>query len=265
MASKGDASTMNDDTYEAARVLSIRNPLSDAPVVYQPRVSSTMDMASDPVFLRRFLRSGATASVHGLVAAAGRQHAGRGTHGRQWESDEDAAVLMTVVIDRPADWPFASIRFGLAVRAYAASRGVPATIKWPNDVMVDTRKLAGVLCEWRGGLMHAGVGVNVYGSPSGYASVSLREARAVEIGSYESELKLLLEQIARYVDQETARVHEELNSCLYGAGKRFMFRMPDALPVEVRVCGVDAVGGLIVETESGRGSVYAGRLEGVPF
>ncbi|TVQ26067.1 MAG: hypothetical protein EA383_06390 [Spirochaetaceae bacterium] len=256
---------MNHDTYESARVLSIRNPLSDAPVVYHPRVSSTMDMVSDPTVLRRFLGSGAGAPVHGLVAAAGRQLAGRGTHGRHWETDDDAAVLMTVVIDRPADWPFASIRFGLAVRAYAASRGVSATVKWPNDVMVDTSKLAGVLCEWRGGLLHVGVGVNVFASPSGCAAVSLREARASGLGSYESELKLLLEHIARYVDEETSRVHEELNACLYGAGKRFMFRMPDALPAEARVCGVDEVGGLIVETESGRRSVYAGRLEGSPF
>ncbi|MFW6252325.1 MAG: biotin--[acetyl-CoA-carboxylase] ligase, partial [bacterium] len=214
--------------YGSARILPLHNPLGDAPVVYLPVVSSTMDVVRDPSLLAELHLPARTSSQHGFVVAAGRQQTGRGTHGREWSADSGEAVLMTVVLERPAEWPFAAVRFGLAVRAYARSRGVDALVKWPNDVLVGEAKLAGVLCEWRGGVLLCGIGVNVFASPRGYAAVSLREAGAQGLGSYDNELSELLSCIAVYVNEDAERVREEFAACMYGKGARFRFRTPDA-------------------------------------
>lgn len=247
--------------YESARILPIPNPITDAPVVYLPVVSSTMDVVRDPAFLERLHLDSRSSSLHGLVLAAGRQQTGRGTHGRGWDAGSGDALLMTVVLERPADWPFAAMRFGLAVRAYARSRGVEALVKWPNDVLVDEAKLAGVLCEWRCGLLLCGIGVNLFASPRGNAAVSLREAGGRGLGSYDDELSELLSRIAFYVNEDAGRVRDEFEACMYGKGLRFRFRTPDRNAREVRVTGVDTRGGIVVETTEGTTTLYAGRLE----
>jgi BirA family biotin operon repressor/biotin-[acetyl-CoA-carboxylase] ligase len=102
------------------------------------------------------------------VVLAGRQTAGRGRQGRPWVSE--AGNLFMSVLVRPADassWlgvlPLAA---GVAVCDAARAAGVDARLKWPNDVLVDGRKLAGILAEAQssGGGVEAvvvGIGVNV--------------------------------------------------------------------------------------------------------
>jgi len=102
----------------------------------------------------------------GLVVIAERQHGGRGRLDRQWESPARAGVLMSALL-RPAvptsRLPLLPLLTGLAV--VEAVRGVaelPAMVKWPNDVLVDGRKLAGILVERTAdGAVVVGVGVNV--------------------------------------------------------------------------------------------------------
>jgi BirA family biotin operon repressor/biotin-[acetyl-CoA-carboxylase] ligase len=102
------------------------------------------------------------------VVLAGRQTAGRGRQGRAWVSGP-GNLFMSVLV-RPADaasWlgllPLAA---GIAVCDAARGAGVDARLKWPNDVLVDGRKLAGILAEAQssGGGVEAvvvGIGVNV--------------------------------------------------------------------------------------------------------
>lgn len=247
--------------YDNFELLSIENPLGPAPVAYAPSVSSTMDVVRDPVFLERVLGSDATAAPHGTVVAAGVQMQGRGTHGRGWETPEDAALLLTIVLHRPADWPLSTIRLGLAVRAYAAAHGVQARVKWPNDVMVGSRKLAGVLCEWQGGVLYCGLGVNVHASPAGHEAVSLREAGAQDLAGYSLELSRLLACVAGYVDPEAGEVRAELSSSLYGAGESVHIRMPDGGLRTGTIVDVDAQGGLVVAHLGKTFTLYAGRIE----
>lgn len=100
------------------------------------------------------------AAAHGAVALAERQTAGRGRLGRTWA---DSALMFSVALYPPepvARWPELTL---LAAHAVMDAIGTGATIKHPNDVLVDGRKAAGVLAE-AGERVVLGVGINVGGT-----------------------------------------------------------------------------------------------------
>jgi BirA family transcriptional regulator, biotin operon repressor / biotin---[acetyl-CoA-carboxylase] ligase len=129
-------------------------------VIRLPTVDSTMDL------LHGLAAEGAGA---GTVVVAGEQTGGRGSRGRGWRSPSGGLWLSLLL--RPSSAvgiELLGLRIGLAVtEALAAlSPGVPVEIKWPNDLMLDDRKLGGILCEarWQGESLAwvvAGVGINV--------------------------------------------------------------------------------------------------------
>jgi BirA family transcriptional regulator, biotin operon repressor / biotin---[acetyl-CoA-carboxylase] ligase len=94
---------------------------------------------------------------HGALVTAGVQTAGRGRQGRTWVAPAGSSLLLSLVL-REFD-PLVSLRAGLAVADLA---GAGARVKWPNDVLVDGRKVAGVLVEARPqeGWAVLGIGVN---------------------------------------------------------------------------------------------------------
>ncbi len=100
----------------------------------------------------------------GAVAVADLQTEGRGRLGRRWEAQPGSAILLSVLL-RPANLhtaPQLALVGGLA--AAAACEGElerRVSLKWPNDVLVDGRKIAGVLAEGREGAVVLGIGINV--------------------------------------------------------------------------------------------------------
>jgi hypothetical protein len=97
---------------------------------------------------------------HGAVALAERQTEGRGRLGRTWA---DSGLMFSVVLEPAppvADWPELTL---VAARAVADAIGTAATIKHPNDVLVDGRKVAGILAEASGRVV-LGIGINVGGT-----------------------------------------------------------------------------------------------------
>ncbi len=95
---------------------------------------------------------------HGTLVTASEQSAGRGRQGRTWSAPAGSALLMSVVLRDPPDLlPLAA---GVAV---ARVCGENARIKWPNDVLLDDRKVAGILAEARlqDGWAVLGIGLNV--------------------------------------------------------------------------------------------------------
>jgi len=81
---------------------------------------------------------------HGTLVTASEQLAGRGRQGRSWHAPPASAVLCSLVLRDPP--PLLSLRAGVAV---AEAIGPGARLKWPNDVLVDGRKVAGILVEAR--------------------------------------------------------------------------------------------------------------------
>ena len=137
--------------------------MSAATIVRLGDVGSTMDA------LHALADEGASA---GTAVVARSQSAGRGSRGRSWTSPPGGLWLS--VLSRPtvAGLELVSLRTGLAV-AEALGRlgtGERIRLKWPNDVMVDERKVGGILCEarWQGAALAwtvIGVGLNVENRP----------------------------------------------------------------------------------------------------
>ena len=95
---------------------------------------------------------------HGTLVTAGEQLAGRGRHGRVWSAPAGRALLASVVLREVP--PLLALAGALAV---ADVVGAAARIKWPNDVLLGGRKVAGILAEGRPqeGWVVLGVGLNV--------------------------------------------------------------------------------------------------------
>ena len=139
--------------------LEMNNPFA-APVYYEDTVTSTMAVS-------RELAAGG--SPHGTVITADYQSAGRGRlPERTWETDKGKSLACTVLLrcaDISAIPAALTLRAGLAI-CLAIEDAFPVLknslqIKWPNDILHDSRKICGILCEADGKTVYAGIGVNV--------------------------------------------------------------------------------------------------------
>jgi len=105
-----------------------------------------------------------SALPEGAVAVAEHQTAGRGRAGRQWEDAPGTALLLSVLLRPPrtAVAPQLSLVCALAVaESVEAATGLEGRVKWPNDVLVAGRKVAGILLEGHEDAVVCGIGVNV--------------------------------------------------------------------------------------------------------
>ncbi len=121
------------------------------PYVYEERCESTQALVD---------RSG----PEGAVAVTDEQTGGRGRLGRTWEAPPGSSILCSVLLRPPPGPEIAQLSLigGLAVAEVVEETLDLATqIKWPNDVMLNRRKVAGVLAEGRDGVIVLGMGINV--------------------------------------------------------------------------------------------------------
>lgn len=132
------------------------------PLHLEAEVTSTNDLAKDAA------RSGAP---HGTTFVAETQSAGRGRQGRTWLATRGESILVSVVLRvacPPRRLPTLALACGLAARdAVAKATRTTPMVKWPNDVWLDGKKVAGVLVEGviQGDKVSAvivGVGINVH-------------------------------------------------------------------------------------------------------
>jgi BirA family biotin operon repressor/biotin-[acetyl-CoA-carboxylase] ligase len=182
---------------------------------------------------------------HGTLVTAGVQTAGRGRQGRTWTAPPGRALLASVVVRGPD--PLLPLRAGLAVADLAGSR---ARVKWPNDVLLEGRKVAGVLVEARPQEDWAvvGMGVNAAVDPAELPA-ELRD-RAGTLGRSPDELEAALAELLAALDR---RLAEPVGDALAA------LRARDALldqPVtwhggEGRGAGIDENGGLRVRRPDG--------------
>ena len=132
-------------------------------IIYRPTLTSTNDEAW------QLFESAPAAEVDGAVVLADHQTAGRGRLGRGWHAPRRASLLLSLLlVDEAGDLEGGALALLSAVAvcdAVTFTLDLPPRIKWPNDVLVDGRKLAGILIESR---LHAngvrgyviGVGIN---------------------------------------------------------------------------------------------------------
>lgn len=229
-------------------------------LVALPSVGSTNDEAA------RLAEAGA---AEGTVVWAREQTGGRGRRGRQWASP--VGNLYTSTILRPACNAARAAELGFAA-ALAVADIVPAgrdvRVKWPNDVMVDGGKIAGILPESsigaQGDVEHVviGIGVNVGFAPQ---LPEMRYPSAALGGPVEDALERLTAALAARVAQWRREGFETVRTAwLAKAG-------PLGLDVDVklgeelvrgRFAGMDREGALLLDTPSGPRKIVAGELLG---
>jgi BirA family biotin operon repressor/biotin-[acetyl-CoA-carboxylase] ligase len=197
----------------------------------------------------------AAGAPHGTLVTAGQQSAGRGRQGRTWSAPPGTALLMSLVLRDPPDLlPLAA---GVAV---ARVCGDDARIKWPNDVLLSGRKVAGILAEGRPqeGWAVLGIGLNV----------ALRvEDLPEELHDTAATLGLTAGDLPDVLGRLLGELHTAL--ALDGAALLAVYRSLDGLrgrPITWAggsgvAAGVDGDGRLVVElTAGGRTALDAGEV-----
>lgn len=224
-------------------------------VVCLDRVSSTMDVA------RREAGKGAE---DGTVIVAEEQTAGRGRFDRRWLSPRGEDLLLSVVL-RPKLSQLAGVNMAatLAVlRTAVKVAGLTPTIKWPNDVRVDGKKLCGILVEdaiERGEIRYAivGVGLNVNMDAARYPEIAeTATSLAAAAGQRLSRLlvlRTLLQEMDRlYVGLRRGESpYVDWRANLETLGKRVQVRWRDSVEEGV-ASDVDVQGNLVLTKVGGR-------------
>jgi BirA family biotin operon repressor/biotin-[acetyl-CoA-carboxylase] ligase len=104
-------------------------------------------------------------SAEGAVAATEEQTEGRGRLGRRWEAAPGTSILVSVLLLPPVEPPrlpeLSLVAGGAVAQAIAEITGIEPAIKFPNDLLIGMRKVAGILAESSEGRVVLGIGVNV--------------------------------------------------------------------------------------------------------
>lgn len=226
-------------------------------VVWLADVASTMDIADT------LARDGAPA---GTLVLADAQSRGRGRSGKSWASRPGAGLWMTL-IERPLDasgLDVLSLRVGMrAARALDRFASAPVMLKWPNDLLLPTGKVGGILVEarWREqrpDWVAIGIGINLV-NPRVPGGASLGEGAAHE--AVLGELVPALRSAAAARGPLSASELEAYATRDWARGRRVVS------PQQGRVAGITADGAVLIETTGGVVPCRSGSLvfEGDPM
>jgi BirA family biotin operon repressor/biotin-[acetyl-CoA-carboxylase] ligase len=137
----------------------------------------------------------AAGAPHGTLVTAGEQTAGRGRQGRTWSAPQGQALLCSLLLRRHD--ALLPLRAGLAVADLA---GPDARVKWPNDVLLGERKLAGILVEARPGEAWAVLGMGINVALDLAALPAEIAARAATLGRAPAELDAALAELLAFLE-----------------------------------------------------------------
>ena len=151
------------------------------------KIPSTQDYAHELV------ASGRATDYTAILAAA--QSAGRGRYKRTWVSHH-GNVYVSFIFKSPERDARLSYAVAVAVAETVASFGVHPTIKWPNDILIDGKKVAGILIEYSADFVIVGIGINVNSNPT------VDRYKTTKLDNYsEIPMNELLNRLMRNIDK----------------------------------------------------------------
>jgi BirA family transcriptional regulator, biotin operon repressor / biotin---[acetyl-CoA-carboxylase] ligase len=227
------------------------------PRLHEPSCESTQDL-----LFGRGLPEGA-------VATTDHQTGGRGRLGRAWADAPATAVLLSVLLRPPGGRraPELSLVAAVAVAlAVEDTTGLSAQIKWPNDVMIDRYKVAGILAELRGDEVVVGIGLNVNQTRAQLpadARIPAASLRTVTGREHDREA-VLAELLERLDDAHAAWLEGGLDALYPELGPRDFLRGRRVRHEGEQATGVmvDRAGRLVLELAGGqRRAVESGEVE----
>ncbi|HLJ99792.1 MAG TPA: biotin--[acetyl-CoA-carboxylase] ligase [Streptosporangiaceae bacterium] len=209
----------------------------------------------------------------GLVLAAEEQDAGRGRMGRRWVSPPHSALMFSVLLRPavpPARWGWLPLLTGVAVAsAVREVAEVTGVLKWPNDVLRDGRKLAGILAEAADGAVVVGIGLNVSTTaeelppprPGALPATSLLLSGASVLDRAALLTAILASLELRYLAWQAAGgnpepVRAEYTGMCDTLGRQVQVELPSGQVLSGEAVGVDSDGRLVV-SRSGDSSEVA--------
>lgn len=212
-----------------------------------------------------------------LLLAADEQTAGRGRQQRRWVARPRTALLFSLSVPLaglPAALPAVTLACGVALADYLIGRAVPVRLKWPNDLLLDGRKLAGVLCELAvdadgQATLVVGVGINgclgdadraVIGQPA--AALEERVPWPLLAAEREAWIAALagvvLLAVRRFVGEGFSPWRMRFNELLDARGQRVDIVDDGHIVASGRVVEVDTMGRLMLATAGGSRSINVG-------
>jgi len=236
------------------------NQVIGNPIRVLPHTTSTNDEAS---------RAALEGHPEGLVIFAESQSAGRGRMGRRWSSPAGRGLWFSVLL-RPSLAPSECTQLTAAsanalVRAIQSTTGITPEIKWPNDLLIKGKKIAGILTEMSAELEHVrsvilGIGIDVNQTASEFPADIRGIATSLKLATGKSVSRAdLAEAVLRELDREYARilagqftaVAEEWADHCTTLGKLATIEM-GTRRVRGRAEALDENGALLLRTEHGR-------------
>ena len=151
------------------------------------KISSTQTYAHDMI-------ANGGASDHTIVCAAA-QYAGRGRYRRKWVSHH-GNLYASFIFRCPDRDPRLAYAVAVAIAETLSSYGIVPQIKWPNDILLDGKKVSGVLIEYAGRFVIIGIGINVHSNPTVDEYQTTRLDKYINI-----ELPDLLSRLAKNLDK----------------------------------------------------------------
>lgn len=198
----------------------------------------------------------------GWIVAAGRQTAGRGRMGRSFSSEEGGLYFSVSV--RP-ECPFQEA-LSLPVVAAVCARnaiGGKAKIKWPNDILVEDKKVCGILCEAQNGVITLGFGINLKNDlPEDLPQAGRIEADPETL--LHDITYALAEALAGYPENRPAMIQAYCEHCI--TLMKHVDVVYRGMPIYGFACAIDKNGGLMVMTQESRTviTIYSGEATIVP-
>lgn len=253
-----------DDLQGPLASLRQRRPDLGIDVHWHESLPSTMDTAA---------AAAASSSARGLVVVAEEQTAGRGRRGHEWISPLGAGLYFSCVARLSRHVSLLTLAAGVAVRqGVLQATGLRTDLKWPNDLVVGGRKLAGILAE---GLRVSGavatviigVGINVRTAayPPDVAlratSIEAELGRTVDRGAVlAATLECLHDHFGRLASDDAVGILREWRTAAPSAsGTRVEWDTP-AGPMTGTTAGVDLTGALLVRTPQGMERIIGGEV-----
>ncbi|MBY0232828.1 MAG: biotin--[acetyl-CoA-carboxylase] ligase [Gemmataceae bacterium] len=154
----------------------------------------------------RALEAASHAGSAGLAYLADEQDAGRGQHGRKWLAAPGASVLLSVLV--PLERPAILTALAAVCVAKLAQEltGIVPRIKWPNDVLLAGRKVAGILIERADGPAVIGIGLNVRQSLDDFRAAGLPDACSLNAMGAQARTEDVARRLLHLLDEEYSRL-----------------------------------------------------------
>lgn len=235
-------------------------PFSSSPVFFHDAIGSTN------VEARALLRTGVPS---GALVLADEQTEGRGRLGRRWAAPPCSGLALSLCLRLPASFPLytAPVAAVLAVGAVVGDVvGDRATLKWPNDVLVDGLKVSGILIEAESAAPEwsivVGVGLNIFAAPdlSGATALAAHTARPLSRESIAIALLAALDREFIAAASAPSALIARWSARLVTIGRQVTVQAPSG-PRHGLAVGVDAMGALLLQGDDGSlTTIHAGDI-----